>query len=439
MRILSTLILVLCTTVGVYAQQPSAGNANARVGELINTSEYITLSRELPSLRDKLSKPLLALADAITAYHEGRFEDSNRAIDKVGEFAPELGGEVIFGMQNLALVNFLSLEDYKSALGIVQLLLLSLPEDDSAYDSRRNLESMSRWFSAMTTRPTVEVERPKSDVVIPVEIRKMGEGEHIIVDVKVGDNVEDFIFDTGCMNANFISTTAAERLGVEIIADDILIRGVEEGYAKLGVLPEMHIGDVVIRNTTFFVADNIVPENVEVEGLCEAVLGTHVIRKLGEVRFERDSERLVLPAEESAAPAERNMFFDSQYYICCQEEGQERVVMQFDTGNTKTILSSRYYNRFQQRVEQNGGEVERSRSGGFGGVEWRDTRTMPEVEFVVGTTAVRLKKVAVNMPIKYEDGEPFVEQYDGVAGVDLLSATDVVTFDLKRMFYRVDK
>ena len=43
------------------------------------------------------------------------------------------------------------------------------------------------------------------------------------------------------------------------------------------------------------------------------------------------------------------------------------------------------------------------------------------------------------MPIKYEDGEPFVEQYDGVAGVDLLSATDVVTFDLKRMFYRIDK
>ena len=317
MRILSTLILVLCATVGVYAQQPSADNANARVGELINASEYITLSRELPSLRDKLSKPLLALADAITAYHEGRFEDSNRAIDKVGEFAPELGGEVIFGMQNLALVNFLSLEDYKSALGIVQLLLSSLPEDDSAHDSRRNLESMSRWFSAMTTRPTVEVERPKSDVVIPVEVRKMGEGEHLIVDVKVGDNVEDFIFDTGCMNANFISTAAAERLGVEIIADDILIRGVEEGYAKLGFLPEMHIGDVVIRNTTFFVADNIVPENVEVEGLCEAVLGTHVIRKLGEVRFERDSERLVLPAEESAAPAERNLFFDSQYYICC--------------------------------------------------------------------------------------------------------------------------
>ena len=438
MRILSTLILVLCATVGVYAQQPFEGNANARVGELINTSEYITLSRELPSLRDKLSKPLLALADAITAYHEGRFDDSCRAIDKVGEFAPELGGEVIFGMQNLALVNFLSLEDYKSALGVVQLLLSSLPEDDSAHDSRRNLESMSRWFSAMATRPTVEVERPKSDVVIPVEVRKMGEGEHLVVDVKVGNNVEDFIFDTGCMNANFISTAAAERLGVEIIADDILIRGVEEGYAKLGVLPEMHIGDVVIRNTTFFVADNIVPENVEVEGLCEAVLGTHVIRKLGEVRVERDSERLVLPAEESSAPAERNMFFDSQYYICCQD-GLERVVMQFDTGNTKTILSSRYYNRFQQRVEQSGGEVERSRSGGFGGVEWRDTRTMPEVEFVVGTTALRLKKVAVNMPIKYEDGEPFVEQYDGVAGVDLLSATDVVTFDLKRMFYRVDK
>ena len=31
------------------------------------------------------------------------------------------------------------------------------------------------------------------------------------------------------------------------------------------------------------------------------------------------------------------------------------------------------------------------------------------------------------------------EQYDGVVGVDFVTASEVVTFDLKRMFYRIEK
>lgn len=438
MRYLLTLLLALVIAFQAYAQQFAGSDANARVGELINSSNYSTLSKELPALREKVAKPLLALADALVAHHDGRFEDSNRAIDKVSEFAPELGGEVIFGMQNLSLINYLSLEDYKSALGVVQLLLMSMPEDDSTRENRRNLESMSRWFTALSSKPSVVVERPKQDVVIPVEVRELGNGEHLVVDVKVGDKIEDFIFDTGCGNSNFISTAVAERLGVEIVAEDILIRGVGEGYAKLGYLPEMKIGDVTIRNATFFVVDKLLPEHVEVEGLCEAALGTHIIRKMGEIRFEREQSRFVLPAQESAAPKERNVFFNSQYYIWCND-GDERIEMHFDTGNNRTCLSSKYYERFKERVEQNGSKVERSRSGGFGGVEWCDVRFMPKVEFEVGGHALQLKKVSVNMPTKYEDGTPYIEQYDGVVGVDFVTASEVVTFDLKRMFYRIDK
>ncbi|MBR2170211.1 MAG: hypothetical protein IJ952_07625, partial [Alistipes sp.] len=132
MRYLLTLILAFSFSVQLFAQQFAGSDANARVGELINSSDYLTLSKELPALRAEVAKPLLALADALVAHHEARFEDSNKAIDRVCEFAPELGGDVIFGMQNLSLVNYLSLEDYKSALSVVELFLGSLPEDDSA-------------------------------------------------------------------------------------------------------------------------------------------------------------------------------------------------------------------------------------------------------------------------------------------------------------------
>ena len=200
----------------------------------------------------------------------------------------------------------------------------------------------------------------------------------------------------------------------------------------------MQIGDVTICNATFLVVDEFVPENAEVEGLCEAALGTHIIRKLGEIRFERERSRFVLPAQESVAPEQRNLFFDSQYYIWCNDTG-ERVVMHFDTGNNKTSLSSKYYERFKERVEQEGSEVERSRSGGFGGVVWCDIRFMPKIEFEVGGKKLQLKMVSVNMPTYYEDGTPYVEQYDGVVGVDFLTASKVVTFDLNRLFYRIDK
>ena len=438
MRYLLTLFLALAISVQAYSQQFAGSDANARVGELINSSDYLTLSKELPALREKVAKPLLALADALVAHHEGRFEDSNKAVDVVSEYAPELGSEVIFGMQNLSLINCLASENYKAGVGVVQLLHALLPDGEAADENRRNLESMSRWFAALSSKEAVVVERPKGDVVIPVEIRELGNGEHLVVDVKVGDKTEAFIFDTGCGNSNFISTAVAERLGVEIVAEDIIVRGKGEGYAKLGYLPQMKIGDLTIRNATFFVVDKLLPEHVEVEGMCEAALGTHIIRKMGEIRFEREQSRFVLPVQESAAPQVRNLFYNSQYYVWCND-GEERIVMQFDTGNSKTFLSSKYYERFKERVEKDGGEVERSRSAGFGGVEWCDVRTMPKVEFEVADQKLQLKKVEVAMPTKYEDGTPYIEQYDGVAGADFVKAREVVTFDLNRLFYRIDK
>ena len=107
MRYLLTILFAFAFSLQLLAQQPSAVDANARVGALINSADYVNLGEELPALRAKVAKPLLALADALVAYSEGRFEDSNKAIDVVSEFAPELGSEVVFGMQNLSIINYL--------------------------------------------------------------------------------------------------------------------------------------------------------------------------------------------------------------------------------------------------------------------------------------------------------------------------------------------
>lgn len=441
MRIILTILLVLFPTLWVGAQEQSAQNANQRVAELINSSDLVALSGELPSLRGLVVKPLQALADALVAYHEGRHEDSNKAIAELSEYAPELGSEVVFNMLQLSVYNYLMSENYAEGAQIVDLILQTLPEGDSAAESRESLEATQRWMSALAAKDKVEILRPQTDVSVPFEIREMGRGEHIIVRLSTngGQVQQEAIFDTGCSFSNFISTKAAERMGVEIVAEDIIVRGFGKGYARLGILPEAKLGDVTIKNMTFLVVDKLVPDNVQVDGMCDMVLGTHVIRKLGEIRIKVQDKLLLLPQEQSVAPQRRNLFFNAgQYYLLCRD-GEEQLTLHFDTGNVKTQLSSKYFTRFQSKVEAEGGEVERSRSGGFGGVKWCDVRTLPKVKLEVERETLKLDSIAVNLPTNYEDGELFVEEYDGSAGVDFITSAQRVTLDLKRMFFRIDK
>lgn len=441
MRIILTILLVLFPTLWIGAQEQSAQNANQRVAELINSSDLVALSGELPSLRGQVVKPLQALADALVAYHEGRHEDSNKAIAELSEYAPELGSEVVFNMLQLSVYNYLMSENYAEGAQIVDLILQTLPEGDSAAESRESLEATQRWMNALAAKDKVAILRPQTDVSVPFEIREMGQGEHIIVRLSTngGQVQQEAIFDTGCSFANFISTKAAERMGVEIVAEDIIVRGFGKGYARLGILPEAKLGDVTIKNMTFLVVDKLVPDNVQVDGMCDMVLGTHVIRKLGEIRIEVQDKLLLLPQEQSVAPQRRNLFFNAgQYYLLCRD-GEEQLTLHFDTGNVKTQLSSKYFTRFQSKVEAEGGEVERSRSGGFGGVKWCDVRTLPKVKLEVERETLKLDSIAVNLPTNYEDGELFVEEYDGSAGVDFITSAQRVTLDLKRMFFRIDK
>ncbi len=434
--VLTLVALFVCAV--AEAQTPTPEQANNRVAELINTADYVTLAEELPALREMVVGSLLTLADVFVMHSEGRFEDSNRAIGALADYTEELGAATIFAMSNFALINYLSAEDYVGGKAVVEQLMAALPATAQTEASRRELQSIHRWMSALAERDKVEVERPKRDVVIPVERRRMGRGEHLVVKVQANAASEDFIFDTGCSYANMVSRAAAERLGVEIVADSIIITGFDKGYVQLGVLPELRIGEVTVRNATFFVADEIVPANTEVEGLCEAVLGTHIIRKLGEVRYERSAERFVLPAT-SSAPTERNLVCDNgSFYLVCHQRG-ERLTLQFDTGNVKSQLSSRYFSRFQPYVEAEAGEVEQSRSGGFGGVVVRDVRPLSEVRLQIGTGAVTLHNVAVSLPSTEEMGSAVLESGDGSAGVDLLTASEEVSFDLEKMFYRIDK
>lgn len=411
---------------GLRAQLLSA-EADARVGTLVSAGDYGTLAEELPALRDSVSPPLRALADALAEYRRGRPAESNAALERLAAYGETFGPGLLRDMQQLAVYNCWTLGDYAGAERALRLL--SGADGDAAAPS---VDGVMRWLSALDGRPAPSVRRPEGEIILPVGFVPVGRGEHLVVEADVNGRTEPVIFDTGCSYANFVSAAAAERMGLRILADSIPVTGMSAGLARLGVADSMRIGPLTVLHPTFLVVDRLANGR---DDLLEAVLGTDIIRALGEIRIESARGRIVLPAVPSAAPEKPNLAFSAgRYYLTCTGDG-DPLLLHFDTGNVKSTLSMRYFGRHARKVRAEGRRSV-SVQGGFGGVKSLKVFVLPEMTLDLPQHPVVLRDVDVSIREKGLASEQ--EDEDGSLGVDLLRAADAVTFDLGRMFLRTE-
>lgn len=425
-RLLFTLTMTLCT-LQMWAQQCvtlTPQQANDRVNGYIGSGDYVALSRELPALREVIVPHLLKLADAFVAYSEGRHAESNQHISELEQYRKELGDGVIVTMQNIAYYNALAMEDYAAASRYLATLIEAAPSQ------RATLEAFKEWMDALAERKPVAVKSRKRKNSFPVECRPVGDGVHLMVEATVGQESVEMIFDTGCCNANCITAEAAERLGVKILVDSLPLGGVGGStYAKVGVLPKMKVGDVVVKNPTFFVVESIV-DNPAIKKV-EAVLGTHVIRAMGEMRIDLEQNIVTLPAEQNK-PQSRNLSFHQGNYGIDFSYDDMPLVAHLDTGRVKSDLSQRFYSHFRTKVDSVAGESVKSSRSGIGGSREYEIVRLPQITLNVADRAVTFGNVDV-----ITAGHP--SEWDGVMGADLLKGAGTTTLNLKKMYFRIDK
>lgn len=422
-RLLIALAFLLCTT-SVWAQREvTPQQANDEVNGYIGRGDYVALSRELPAVRELIVPHLLKLADAFVAYSEGRHEESNQHIAELEQYRKELGDGVIITMQNIAYYNALAVEDYAAASRYLATLIEAAPSQ------RATLEAFKGWMDALAERKPVAVKTTKRKNSFPVECRPVGDGLHLMVEATVGRESVDMIFDTGCCNANCITAEVAKRLGVKILVDSLPLGGVGgDTYAKVGVLPKMRVGDVVVKKTTFFIVENIVDDpSLKIE----AVLGTHVIRAMGEMKIDLEQNIITLPAKQSE-PQSRNLsFHQGNYGIDFSYDGMP-LVAHLDTGRTKSDLSQRFYVQHRSMVDSIAGERVRSSRSGIGGSREYEIVRLPQITLNVADRAVTFGNVDI-----FTVGDS--SAWDGVMGADLLKGAGTTTLNLKKMYFRIDK
>ena len=426
-RLLLSLLLTLC--VGLcFAQNAivlTPQQANDRVSGYISEGNYGALSRELPALREAIVPHLLHLADALVAYYEGRHEESNALIDGLAQYEKELGAGVITSMRNIAYYNALALERYAEA---GEYLVAVAQNGDET--QRQTIAYFQKWMDAMAKQRAVKIKPSKRDREFAIETRKVGSGSHIMLEATVGRESLEMLFDTGCCFANCITAEAAKRLGVKVVLDELPINGVAgSDNVKVGVLPKLKIGDVVIKNATFFIMDKIV-DDASVERM-DAILGTHILRAMGEMQIDTQEGKVTLPAVKSEAPEQRNLSFHTGNYGIEIAFNGAKMVAHLDTGANNSHLSTLFYNQHRVMVDSSAASRATITRSGVGGGEKVEIMKVPGIALDVAGKTIVFNPISV-----YTRGGG--SSWYGVMGADFLSGAGKVTLDLEKMYLRLE-
>jgi hypothetical protein len=163
----------------------------------------------------------------------------------------------------------------------------------------------------------------------------------------------------------------------------------------------------------------------------EAVLGTHVIRAMGEMKIDLEQNIITLPAEQSEPQSKNLSFHQGNYGIDFSYDGMP-LVAHLDTGRVKSDLSQRFYGYFPAMVDSTAGERIKSSRSGVGGSREYEIVRLPQITLNVADRAVTFGNVDV-----ITAGHP--SAWDGVMGADLLKGAGTTTLNLKKMYFRIDK
>ncbi|MCD8043801.1 MAG: retroviral-like aspartic protease family protein [Tannerellaceae bacterium] len=437
--ILTSVITLLC--ISGFAQ-----SADEQVADCLNTSDFFLLEEIYPNIENEIQLPMLKTFAESLLYTS--FNQPDRAIATIDSlfslYQEEIGLDNVKNMlipQSWLLLRKGEYQNgYERLNSFIETFEPHVPDEFLAH-----VKSSRKLFRALLDEQKPRLIRPDTDCIIPFETDtiKIKENESdslthstlMFVPVVVNNIEERFIFDTGCGGGVFLSQEYANRLGVRIKMDSLLVLGVGgRDYGQIGILDSLQVGNMTFKN----VVATIVPPNPQVDSVyrINAVLGEEIMVFAGEVQIFPQEKKIVFPINQTPLPATgRNMmrvpggdaFYLKTYY------GDERLIMLFDTGDAYSGLNENFYANHKEFVELNG--TKRSRiGGGFGGVIEKEFYTLPSFPFRIGNTPFEISHINVEF-----SPNDIQTQFDsGSLGMAFVHLFNKVTINFDNMFVEVE-
>lgn len=425
MRIINKLSFFFIAFLLGYSSAYSQTQADAKMGEILNSGDLFQLREQYSILKDSVSIEMLNLiSEAQLGIGFNQLVRADAALDNLLQFhQAELGAETSIGMAALRAMNLLNLGLYSQA-GKAGEDLVNALKDAIPFESLYSFVFIERMGKSLSNCPKPYIERPSHNIIVPMKCDTVGRGNHFYIPVEVNGITKDYIFDTGCSFGNFVSENYAEEVGLKIISDSIPVSGMNIGFVKLAIADSLKVGEIVYHNPIFMVA----PPDKEVDSVFtfDGVLGYHFIRDIKEVIIDNESKSYVFPYQISEG--EPNMFLSSNTpNVRIEYEGQPFDLV-FDTGNVKSDLGNSFAQMFPEALS--GLAEHESSRGGFGGVSQVKAVTLPKFSFSLSGRPVTLH----NTEVLKESAES--QLFSGSLGADFVLSFKRLIINYENMFIR---
>ena len=249
--------------------------------------------------------------------------------------------------------------------------------------------------------------------------------------VQVGGRIFYFEYDTGS-SVSIMCWSAAATLSIPMQGPPIRIQtGTGEGVdGRIGIVSEMRMGAVVIRNAAFLILpdDAFLPMKLRPGDRPGGLLGMPILAALKEFTETRDGD-LIIPARPRPRTGQNMGFSGFRPFVEILYRG-ERLSFCLDTGADKTALYPPFFRIYQAWIKHRT-TPRKSLVNAVGGSRAVPVYMLDEFAFASGGKGLALRRVAVQTKATHAGSLVF----HGNLGLDILRQCSRITFNFESMSF----
>lgn len=300
---------------------------------------------------------------------------------------------------------------------------------DATTDSagRGNASNVRGLWAALAGTPAQTVRVPG-----PVRIEAARDRAGLVnVPVAAGGATVGFVWDTGA-NLSTVTESTAREMGFRVL-DATVDVGSSTGAltrARVGVAPELRIGEATVRDAVFLVFPDSALAFPQIDYQIRGIVGFPVIAAFGATTVMRSGGLVLADTAAGGGGGPQNLCMRGLMPIVAAEHEGRRLHFTFDTGAQTTSLYPPFHALHRAAVERRPATT--VRTGGAGGTREVRAFSYSPLVLALGGREVTVPTVSVFAERTTDDSEHVY----GNLGQDVIRQFESMTFDFRRMQIR---
>jgi hypothetical protein len=297
---------------------------------------------------------------------------------------------------------------------------------------RTDRASIELWATAFRNVPAKTVDFRASSALLPMSVSAVGTP---LVPVRIAGRVYNFWLDTGS-SMTMLASDVARDLDIKALVVDTLeiVTSTGRVSASPGLIPELQIGQVTIRNAPAMIVDENMMQMREPKPIdqgpqvkIDGIIGFDIIRQLDlEVDYGEGRLRVRNPTT-SRRDSDRNMFWVGLPVVRIVSTDGVPLHFGLDTGAQLTFVTETLLDKLQLEAAR----VESRRVGGLGGEVSLRAPVLPDLRVMVKGFPIIFRGAVVRAPV-YQ----VLASLDGVLGGDVWNS-GIVRIDMTNGIFAI--